>query len=61
MYDEFYDDVIETTLPVLEVTEVSIAQTIEVPLTNTNKVILAGNYAALKWFLNLFIFSETLY
>jgi hypothetical protein len=42
MYDETYDDVIEPMLPTLEVTEVAIGQTIEVPLTNTNKVILSG-------------------
>ncbi len=42
MYDETYDDVIEPILPTLVVTEVAIGQTIEVPLTNTNKVILSG-------------------
>ena len=43
MYDASYDDVIDHVLPTLEVTEVSIGQTIEVPLTNTNKVVLSGN------------------
>ena len=42
MYDESYDDVIESNLPTLEVTEVTIGQTIEVPLTNTHKVVLSG-------------------
>lgn len=46
MYDETYDDVIEPILPTLVVTEVAIGQTIEVPLTNTNKVILSGNVAS---------------
>ena len=44
MYDSSYDDVIDHALPTLEVTEVSIGQTIEVPLTNTNKVVLSGTY-----------------
>ena len=29
MYDESYDDVIEPSLPTLEITEISFAQTIE--------------------------------
>ena len=29
MYDELYDDVIEPSLPTLEITEISFAQTIE--------------------------------
>jgi hypothetical protein len=43
MYDETYDDVIDPIFPTLEVTEVTIGQTIEVPLTNTHKVVLSGN------------------
>jgi hypothetical protein len=44
MFDSSYDDVIDPVLPTLEVTEVTIGQTIEVPLTNTHKVILSGAY-----------------
>jgi len=44
MFDSSYDDVIDPVLPTLEVTEVTIGQTIEVPLTNTHKVILSGTY-----------------
>jgi len=33
MYDEYYDDVIESSFPSLEVTEISFAQTIDAPLT----------------------------
>ena len=57
MYDETYDDVIEPMLPTLEVTEVAIGQTIEVPLTNTNKVILSGKiYSKFKQiFKNIFM------
>jgi DnaJ family protein C protein 11 len=46
MYGVEYDDVIESTLPTFEVTEVSFAQTIEAPLTNTDKLVLAGNVSA---------------
>ena len=42
MYDEVYDDVIDPVLPTLEVTEVTIGQTIEVPITNAHKVVLSG-------------------
>ena len=44
MYDEAYDDVIESVLPTLEVTEVTIGQTIEVPITNAHKVVLSGEF-----------------
>merc|ERR1712045_400309 len=43
MYDELYDDVIEPSLPTLEITEISFAQTIEAPLTLTDKFVIAGN------------------
>lgn len=46
LYDERYDDIIESSFPVFEVTEVSFAQTVEAPLTNTDKVVLAGNVSA---------------
>lgn len=42
LYNEELDDVLDTSLPSLEVTEVSLGQTIEMPISNTQKVILAG-------------------
>jgi hypothetical protein len=48
MFDSSYDDVIDPVLPTLEVTEVTIGQTIEVPLTNTHKVILSGTFTTLS-------------
>ena len=43
MYDEIYDDVIEPSLPSLEITEISFAQSIEAPLSNTEKCVITGN------------------
>ena len=46
MYDEIYDDVIEPSLPYLEVTEVSIGQSIEAPLSLTDKLVLSGHVSS---------------
>merc|ERR1712223_2028551 len=42
MYDEYYDDVIQSSWPTMEVTEISFAQTIDAPLTVTEKLTLSG-------------------
>ena len=46
MYDEYYDDVIESSFPSLEVTEISFAQTIDAPLTVTEKMTLSGDVSS---------------
>ena len=46
MYDEYYDDVIESSLPSIEVTEISFAQTIDAPLTVTEKLTLSGDVSS---------------
>lgn len=43
MYDELLDDVIEPSLPIIEVKGISLAQSIECPLTLTDKLVLSGN------------------
>lgn len=43
MYDEILDDVIEPSLPHIEVKGISLAQSIECPLTLTDKIVLSGN------------------
>ena len=42
-HDERYDDVIEATLPSIEVSQITFGQTIEAPLTNTDNLTLSGN------------------
>ncbi len=46
MYDNKYDDVIDYTFPSFEVTDIALGQTIEAPLTNTDKLYIAGNVSA---------------
>ena len=43
MYDEIYDDVIPPSLPSLKISEISFGQTIEAPLSLTDKLIISGN------------------
>ena len=46
MYDEYYDDVMASSWPVLEVTEISFGQTIDAPLTVTEKLTLSGEVSS---------------
>ena len=43
LYAEEVDDVIEASLPTLEISEIEFGQTIECPLTLADNVILSGN------------------
>jgi len=43
LYDEWLNDYIDSSVPTLEVSEISFSQTIEAPLTNSDKVTLSGN------------------
>lgn len=43
MYHDVYDDVIEPSLPFIEISEISFAQTIDAPLTLTDKLTISGN------------------
>lgn len=43
LYDEEYDDVIDSGLPTLEISEISFAQTIDCPITNADNVVISGN------------------
>eukprot|EP00095_Tigriopus_kingsejongensis_P005439 maker-scaffold224_size251237-snap-gene-0.18 protein:Tk05439 transcript:maker-scaffold224_size251237-snap-gene-0.18-mRNA-1 annotation:"-like protein subfamily c member 11" len=45
LYDEEFDDVIESSLPSLEISEISFGQTIDCPITNADNVVLSGNVA----------------
>lgn len=44
LYDEEYDDVIDSGLPTLEISEISFAQTIDCPITNADNVVISGKY-----------------
>ena len=43
MYEEIYDDVYYPTLPTLSVSGIELAQTIEAPISLTEKVVIYGN------------------
>ena len=43
MYEEIYDEVYYPSLPTLSVSGIELAQTIEAPLTMTEKVVIYGN------------------
>jgi len=43
LYDEGLNDYIDSSIPNLEVSEISFNQTIEAPITNSDKVTLSGN------------------
>ena len=55
MYDEIYDDVIPPSLPSLKISEISFGQTIEAPLSLTDKLIISGNvrYVTFEYNANL--------
>ena len=60
MYDEIYDDVIPPSLPSLKISEISFGQTIEAPLSLTDKLIISGNvrYKTFKISIMLLYFTK---
>ncbi len=43
MHNEIYDDVMASSIPVFEISEISFAQSIEAPVSLTNKFIVSGD------------------